>query len=165
MAGAEWKDGLVPALQKNIVTYWAPWAPVTCQSQQKLFPNNYKSTWPGAAGKNLHSGRVGKNEEAISSLLQANPLPRPAQAQHHVRPVHQCQSHKVTWSILLQFSTFSEMLRASQGLGRVVLSSNQLARTISSTPSLLHKVWTHYFIPLLLGSMYIWSLLNQLNRS
>ena len=26
--GLSEKDGLVPALQKNIVTYWAPWAPV-----------------------------------------------------------------------------------------------------------------------------------------
>ena len=91
----------------------------SCRSQQKLFANKDKSTtWPGAAGKNLHSSRVGKNEEAIPGLLQANPLPRPAQAQHHVRPVHQCQSHTVTWSVLPPIFYFFRDVACQPGVGQ-----------------------------------------------
>jgi len=69
-------------------------------------PGGWKWSWhgiacpwhkgKGAVGEDVHSCGVGKNEEAISGLLQANPLPGPTQAQHHVCPVHQCKSHTVT---------------------------------------------------------------------
>ena len=50
----------------------------------------------GALSEDLHAGRVGKNKAAISCLLQTDSLSRPAQTQHHVRPVHQRQPDTVT---------------------------------------------------------------------
>ena len=58
--------------------------------------NKHQIDITGAASEDVHAGRVGKNKETISCLLQTDALSRPAKAQHHVRPVHQRQPHTVT---------------------------------------------------------------------
>ena len=63
---------------------------------KNIFCNQHQIDITGAVSEDLHVGRVGKNKETISCLLQTDSLSRPAQTQHHVRPVHQRQPHTVT---------------------------------------------------------------------
>ena len=142
MAGAEWKDGLVPALQKYIVTYWAPVGVNKSFLQTKINP----SLDQVLLARTYTLAELARTKRQF--LVYCKQTPCQDLPKLNTMFVQYINANLTQWPDLLspQFSTFSEMLRASQGLGRVILAPSQLARTISSTPSLLHKVWTHSFI-------------------